>query len=69
MRGVSESALVISAKVARACDGAAAKAFPPRQPRNPAADRAKRSAQDQRIHLDRSVANGGKIDDLSQRIN
>ena len=61
--GLSQSALAISAEVARACNVAVAKAFPARQAVNPAAGSAKGSAQDERIYFDRCVANGGKIDD------
>jgi hypothetical protein len=57
------TALAISAEVARTCDAAVAKAFPPRQIGNPAAGSAKGSAKDQRDYFKKCVANNGKVDD------
>jgi hypothetical protein len=56
-------AYAIDAQVARACDALVAKAFPPRQPGNPASGSAKGNAKDQRDYFTRCVANGGKMDD------
>lgn len=57
------AASAITAEVARACDGAVAKAFPPRQIGNPAAGSAKGSAKDQRAYFKKCVDNNGKVDD------
>jgi hypothetical protein len=61
------SALAITADVARACNVLVAKAFPPRQPGNPAAGSAKGNGQDQRAYFQKCVANGGKMDDEHSR--
>jgi hypothetical protein len=57
------TALAISAEVARTCDAAVAKAFPPRQIGNPAAGSAKGSFKDRRDYYNKCVANNGKVDD------
>ena len=57
------TASAITAEVARACDAAVAKAFPPRQIGNPAAGSAKGSAKDRREYFKKCVANDGKVDD------
>lgn len=57
------TASAITAEVARACDAAVAKAFPPRQIGNPAAGSAKGTAKDQRDYFQKCVANNGKVDD------
>ena len=59
-----EAAPAITAEVARACDAAVAKAFPPRQVGNPAAGSAKGSGKDQREYFQKCVANNGKVDDI-----
>ena len=56
-------ARAIDARVARACDALVAKAFPPRQPGNPASGSARGNAKDQRDYFSKCVANGGKVDD------
>ena len=53
----------ITAEVARTCDAAVAKAFPPKQVGNPAAGSAKGSAKEQRDYFNKCVANNGKVDD------
>ncbi|WP_420970378.1 hypothetical protein [Bradyrhizobium sp. B120] len=53
----------IDAKVARACDALVARAFPPRQPGNPASGSARGGGKDQRDYFNKCVANGGKMDD------
>ncbi len=58
------TASAITAEVARACDAAVAKAFPPRQIGNPAAGSAKGTGKDQREYFQKCVANNGKIDDM-----
>jgi hypothetical protein len=61
----SSEANAITVEVARACEAAMAKAFPPRQIGNPAAGSAKGSAKDQREYFNKCVANNGKPDDAS----
>ncbi|WP_454650451.1 hypothetical protein [Bradyrhizobium liaoningense] len=58
------TASAITAEVARACDAAVAKAFPPRQIGNPAAGSAKGTGKDQRDYFQKCVANNGKVDDM-----
>lgn len=57
------TASAITAEVARTCDAAVAKAFPPRQIGNPAAGSSKGTAKDQREYFKKCVANNGKVDD------
>ncbi|GMO97930.1 hypothetical protein [Bradyrhizobium sp. TM239] len=57
------TALAITAEVARACDAAVAKAFPPKQVGNPAAGSLKGTAKDKREYFQKCVANNGKVDD------
>lgn len=59
---VPATASAITAEVARACDAAVAKAFPPRQIGNPAAGSAKGTAKDQRDYFQKCVSNNGKVD-------
>ena len=56
-------ASAITAEVARTCDGAVAKAFPPKQIGNPAAGSAKGTAKEQRDYFSKCVANNGTVDD------
>ena len=58
------TASAITAEVARACDAAVAKAYPPRQVGNPAAGSAKGTGKDQREYFQKCVANNGKVDDI-----
>ncbi|WP_247325158.1 hypothetical protein [Bradyrhizobium sp. 141] len=60
---VPATASAITVEVARACEAAVAKAFPPRQIGNPAAGSAKGTAKDQREYFKKCVANNGKVDD------
>lgn len=57
------TASAITAEVARTCNAAVAKAFPPRQPGNPAAGSTKGTAKDQRDYFSKCVENNGKVDD------
>ncbi|WP_312015529.1 hypothetical protein [Bradyrhizobium manausense] len=57
------TASAITAEVARACDAAVAKAYPPRQIGNPAAGSTKGTAKDKRDYFNKCVANNGKVDD------
>jgi len=57
------TASAITADVARTCNAAVAKAFPPKQPGNPAAGSANGSAKEQRDYFSKCAANNGKVDD------
>ena len=57
------TASAITAEVARACDAALAKAYPPKQIGNPAAGSLKGTAKDKREYFQKCVANNGKVDD------
>lgn len=57
------TASAITAEVARTCDAAVAKAFPPKQIGNPAAGSSKGTAKEQRDYFKKCVANNGKVDD------
>lgn len=57
------TAYAITADVARTCNAAVAKAFPLRQPGNPAAGSSKGTGKDQRVYFEKCVGNGGKVDD------
>ncbi|SDS11348.1 hypothetical protein [Bradyrhizobium canariense] len=59
---VSTGASAVTVEVAKKCDLLVAKAFPPREPGNPAAGSAKGTAQDQRSYFSKCVANGGNMD-------
>lgn len=58
------TASAITVEVARACEAAVAKAFPPRQIGNPAAGSTKGTGKDQREYFKKCVANDGKVDDM-----
>jgi hypothetical protein len=57
------TASAITAEVARACDAAVAKAYPPKQIGNPAAGSLKGSPKERREYFQKCVANNGKVDD------
>lgn len=61
--GATAPAHAIDVQVARACDALVARAFPPRQPGNPASSSANGNAKVQRDYFNKCVANGGKMDD------
>ena len=58
------TASAITVEVARACEAAVAKAFPPRQIGNPAAGSTKGTGKDQLEYFKKCVANDGKVDDM-----
>jgi hypothetical protein len=58
------AACAITAEVARTCESAAAKAFPPRQVGNPAAGISGGTAKERRDYFNKCVANNGKVDDV-----
>ncbi|RXH16930.1 hypothetical protein [Bradyrhizobium guangzhouense] len=55
-------AAAVTAEVAKACSARLAKAFPPREPGNPAAGSTAGNAQEQRKYFANCVANGGRAD-------
>lgn len=57
------TASAITAEVARTCQEAVAKAFPPKQVGNPAAGSSKGSAKERRDYFSKCIANNGKVDD------
>jgi hypothetical protein len=59
----SNRASAVTAEVARKCQALTAKAFPPREPGNPAAGSASGTGPVQREYFNKCVANGGKVDD------
>jgi hypothetical protein len=61
--GAPATASAITAEVARACDAAVAKAFPPKQIGNPAAGSSKGTAKERRDYFQKCIANNGKVDD------
>jgi hypothetical protein len=64
---VPTDATAITADVAKKCNLLLAKAFPPRQPGNPAAGSAKGNGQASRDYFNKCVANGGNMDDASDK--
>jgi len=61
------AASAVSVEIAKKCSSLVAKAFPPREPGNPAAGSAKGTAQDQRNYFDKCVTNGGNMDDAASK--
>ena len=61
-------ASAITVEVARKCDALVSKAFPSREPGNPAAGSAKGSGYDVQAYFKKCVANGGRVpeDDAKQ---
>jgi hypothetical protein len=59
----TNDASAVTVEVARNCQALTSKAFPAREPGNPAAGSAKGSGLDQQIYFKRCVANGGRVDD------
>jgi hypothetical protein len=55
-------ASAVSVEIAKKCSSLVAKAFPPREPGNPAAGSAKGTAQDQRNYFNKCLTNGGNMD-------
>jgi hypothetical protein len=60
-------AAAITVEVAKKCNALTAKAFPPREIGNPAAGYAKGSVQDQHAYFSKCIANGGNMDDHSDK--
>jgi hypothetical protein len=59
---ITNSALAVTVEVAKKCDALVAKAYPPREPGNPAAGSAKGTVQDVQSYYQKCIANGGKAD-------
>ena len=64
---VAPNASAVTAEVAKKCNALMAKAYPPREPGNPAAGLAKGTAQSARDYFNKCVANGGNMDDPSSK--
>jgi hypothetical protein len=62
----TNTARAISVDLAKKCDALTAKAFPPREPGNPAAGSTKGTGADQQAYFKKCVANKGKTPDQSQ---
>ena len=60
--GAPVTASAVTVEVARACDAALAKAYPPKQIGNPAAGSAG-TVKERRDYFSKCVANNGKVDD------
>ncbi len=63
----TNDASAVTAEVARKCQVLTSKAFPPREPGNPAAGSAKGSGLDEQNYFKRCVASGGQVDDASPK--
>ena len=61
----STDASAIPVELAKKCNLLVAKAFPPREPGNPAAGSSKGTAQDQRDYFNKCVTNGGNMNDAA----
>jgi hypothetical protein len=59
----AQTALAITAEVARKCGDLTDKAYPPREPGNPAAGHLNGTSQDVQDYFNKCVANGGKVPD------
>ena len=60
---MTTSASAITADLARKCSALTAKAYPPREPGNPAAGSAKGNGLAAQTYYQKCVANNGKVDD------
>ena len=60
-------ATAITMEVARKCQALTSKAFPPREPGNPAAGSANGSGLDEQNYFMRCVTNGGRVDDAQPK--
>jgi hypothetical protein len=58
---MNNSALAVSARIAKQCEGLTAKAFPPREIGNPAAGSAKGTGRDEQAYFKKCIANKGKM--------
>ena len=60
---IPEQASAVTVEVARKCEGLMAKAFPLREPGNPAAGNTKGNGREAQSYFEKCVANGGNVDD------
>jgi hypothetical protein len=63
MGATTSSASAVTVELAKKCSGLMAKAYPPRQPGNPAAGSAKGNGAEARTYYQKCLANNGKVDD------
>lgn len=56
------SSSAVTPEVAKTCRALTAKAFPPREPGNPAAGSTKGSGRDQTSYFNKCVTNGGRVE-------
>ena len=63
----SNPAAAVTVEVARKCKALTTKAYPPREPGNPAAGSAKGSGRAQQDYFTKCVANGGQMDDTATK--
>ena len=61
----SNRAAAVTVEVARTCKSLTDKAFPPREPGNPAAGSVKGGGRVAQDYFNKCVANGGKVDDAT----
>lgn len=59
----AQSTLAITAEVAKKCGDLTDKAYPPREPSNPAAGHLNGTSQDVKNYFNKCVANGGNVPD------
>jgi hypothetical protein len=62
----TNTARAISVDLGKKCDALTAKAFPPREPGNPAAGSTKGTGADQQAYFKKCVGNKGKMPDQSE---
>lgn len=63
----TDGATAITVDVAKKCIALTAKAFPPREPGNPAAGSTKGTGQSEQDYFDKCVTNGGTTDDGAKK--
>jgi hypothetical protein len=63
----SKPATAVTVEVARTCKALTDRAYPPREPGNPAAGSAKGSGQAAQDYFQKCVANSGKMDDTAPK--
>jgi hypothetical protein len=59
----TSSASAVTVELARKCSALTAKAYPPREPGNPAAGSAKGNGKDAQAYYQKCLTNNGKVDD------
>jgi hypothetical protein len=64
---MTDSASAVTVEVAKKCNALVAKAYPPREPGNPAAGSAKGTGRSERDYFNKCVANGGNMDDHDRK--